>query len=285
MPRHQDRDFRRRPFVQRLAEQAPPGRRDHDGPGWGVSAPAVGTREQRLARLPSRQRFSLAANALVVLADVRRFEGEDDTFLQLLDGEEISRYHRFRFVDDRRLFLVAHGLLRSLLGHLTGRHPASLSFQAGPFGKPSLCALGEGPAVHFNLSHSFPRLLLAFHRTHHVGVDLERIRPLADPDALAGCHFHPAELAKLEDAAPAERAGLFYRFWTCKEAVLKAAGTGLSSPLRALDTSGCDGREAAAIRTAGGRSFWVKSLPVGQGFHSAIAAPAPLPNVDIHRLV
>jgi len=250
-----------------------------------VSAPSLRTREQLVARLPSRQRFSLAPNALVVLADVRRFEGEDDTFLQLLDSEEKSRYQRLRFVDDRQLFLVAHGLLRSLLGHLTGRHPASLSFEAGPFGKPSLCALEEGSAVHFSLSHSSPRLLLAFHRAHQVGVDLERIKPLADPDALARCHFHPAELAKLEDAAPAKRVGLFYRIWTCKEAVLKAAGTGLSSPLRELDTSGCDGREAAVIRTADGRSFWVKSLPVGQGFHSAIAASASLPNVDIHRVV
>ena len=250
-----------------------------------MSAPSVGTREQLVARLPSRQRFSRTPNALVVVADVRRFEGEDDTFLQLLDSEERSRYHRFRFVGDRQLFLVAHGLLRFLLGHLTGGHPASLSFEAGPFGKPGLCALEEGPAVHFNLSHSSPRLLLAFHRTHQVGVDLERMKPLADPDALARCYFHPAELAKLEDAAPAKRVGLFYRFWTCKEAVLKAAGTGLSSPLRELDTSGCDGREAAVIRTADGRSFWVKSLPVGQGFRAAIAAPASLPNVDIHRVV
>ena len=250
-----------------------------------MSAPSLRTREQLVARLPSRQRFSRAPNALVVLADVRRFEGEDDAFLQLLDNEERARYHRFRFVEDRQLFLVAHGLLRFLLGHLTGRDPASLSFESGPFGKPSLCALEEGPAVHFSLSHSSPRLLLAFDRTHPVGVDLERIKPLADLDALARCHFHPAELAKLEDAAPAKRVGLFYRFWTCKEAVLKAAGTGLSFPLRELDTSGCDGREAAVIRTAEGGSFWVKSLPAGRGFHSAIAAPASLPNVDSHRVV
>jgi phosphopantetheinyl transferase len=183
------------------------------------------------------------------------------------------------------VFLVAHGLLRSLLGHLTGRHPASLSFEAGLFGKPSLCALEEGPAVHFSLSRSSSRLVLAFHRTHQVGVDLERIKPLTDLDALARRHFHPAELVKLEDAAPTKRVGLFYRFWTCKEAVLKAAGTGLSSPLRELDTSGCDGRESAVTRTADGRSFWVKSLPVGRGFHSAIAAPAALPNIDFHRVV
>jgi 4'-phosphopantetheinyl transferase len=250
-----------------------------------LSAPCAGTRERLVAQLPSRQRFSLTPNALVVLADVRRFEGEDDTLLQLLDGEELSRYHRFKFVDDRQLFLVAHALLRSLLGHLTGRDPASLSFEAGPFGKPRLSALEEGPAVHFNLSHSFPRLLLAFDRTQQLGVDLEGMKPLADRDALARCHFHAAELAQLEAAAPTKRVELFYRFWTCKEAVLKAAGTGLSSPLRELDTSGCDGREAAVIRTTDGRSFWVKSLPVGQRFHAAIAAPASLPNVDIHRAV
>lgn len=245
----------------------------------------VATREQLVARLPSRERFSLTPDVLVVLADVRRFEGEDVAFLRLLDDEEMSRYHRLRFADDRLLFLVAHGLLRSVLGRLTGGHPASLSFETGRSGKPRLCAPEEGPAVHFNLSHSFPRLLLACHRAHQLGVDLERMKPLADPYALARCCFHPAELAHLEDASPTRRVELFYRFWTCKEAVLKAAGTGLSSPLRELDTSGCDGREAAAITTADGRSVWVKSLPAGQGFQAAIAAPSSLPNVDIHRVV
>jgi 4'-phosphopantetheinyl transferase len=244
-----------------------------------------GTRERLVARLPSRERFSLTPNVLVVLADVRRFEPEEAAFLRLLDDGETSRYHRLRFADDRQLFLVAHGLLRSVLGRLTGGHPASLSFETGPSGKPSLCAPEEEPAVHFNLSHSFPRLLLAFHRTHQLGVDLERMKPLADPDAVARCCFHTAELARLGDASPARRVELFYRFWTCKEAVLKAAGTGLSSPLRELDTSGCDGREAATIRTADGRSFWVRRLPMGRGFQAAIAAPASLPHVDIHRVV
>ncbi len=246
---------------------------------------SVGTRERLVARLPSRRGFCATPNALVVLADVRRFEGEDATYLRLLGDEELSRYHRLRFAEDRQLFLVAHGLLRSLLGHLTGRQPASLCFEAGPFGKPSLCASDEGPAVQFNLSHSFPCLLLAFHRTHQVGVDLERMKPLVDPDALARSYFHPAEIAQLEDAAPPERVGFFYRFWTRKEAVLKAEGTGLSSALREIDTSVCDATEAAVIRTADGRSFWVKSLPVGQGFEGAIASPAPLPDVDLHRVV
>jgi 4'-phosphopantetheinyl transferase len=242
-------------------------------------------REQLVARLPSRERFSEAPRAQVVLADVRRFEGEGDAFLQLLDSQETSRYRRFRFAEDRRLFLVTHGLLRFLLGHITGRHPASLSFEAGSFGKPSLHTPEEGPAVHFNVSHSFPRLLLAFHPLHQVGVDLERIKALADPDALARSHFHPAERAKLEVAEPAERLRLFYRFWTCKEAVVKAAGTGLSASLAELDASECDGAVAAVIRTADARPFWVKSLPVGRGFQSAIAASASMPDLDIHRVV
>ncbi len=242
-------------------------------------------REQLVARLPSLESFSEALRAQVVLADVRRFEGEGNAFLQLLDSQEMSRYQRFRFAEDRLLFLVTHGLLRSLLGHITGRDPASLSFEAGPFGKPSLRTPDAGPAVHFNLSHSVPRLLLAFHPLYQMGVDLERIKSLADPDALARCHFHPAELAKLEAARPAERLSLFYRFWTCKEAVVKAAGTGLSASLPELDASGCDSTEADVIRTADARPFWVKSLPVGRGFQSAIAASASMPDLDIHRVV
>lgn len=241
--------------------------------------------EQLVARLPSRERFSEAPRAQVVLADARRFEAEGNAFLQLLDRQEMSRYRRFRFAEDRQLFLVTHGLLRSLLGHITGRDPARLSFDAGPFGKPSLRTPEEGPAVQFSLSHSFPRLLMVFHPLHQVGVDLERVKSIADPDALARFHFHPAEIAKLEAAQPAERLRLFYRFWTCKEAVLKAAGTGLSASLCELDASGCGGAEAAVISTADAKPFWVKSLPVGWGFQSAIAASACIPDPDIHRLV
>lgn len=99
-------------------------------------------------------------------------------------------------------------------------------------------AKGRGPAIlgasnlYLSLSYSDTRVVAAL-SNGPIGVDAETVRPLTDLDALISETCHCSERAALNGLDPALRLRMFYKFWTGKEAYLKALGAGLSvSPER-----------------------------------------------------
>jgi 4'-phosphopantetheinyl transferase len=147
----------------------------------------------------------------------------------LLSADEMQRAGRFAFERDRRRFIVARGRLRQLLGERLGIRPEKVNFTYSPAGKPSL-APGYARDLRFNVSHCGGVAAYAFAEAREIGVDVEREREIEDAEAIAERCFSPAE----RDAC---RARGFLYCWTRKEAFVKALGSGLSSPLPALDVS------------------------------------------------
>ena len=92
-----------------------------------------------------------------------------------------------------------------------------------------LSAVGQagprGPTrrLHFNVTHTDGVAVLVAARCR-VGVDVERLRSLADVDGLVGRYFSAAESAAFRALPEHQRSVGFFRGWTCKEAVIKAAG-------------------------------------------------------------
>lgn len=162
---------------------------------------------------------------------------------ELLAADERDRVARFHFDHLRRRQEVATGLLRLVLGRLTGRPPDSLRFETGEYGKP---ALPGGPA--FNLSHSGDWWLLGVATEGRLGVDVEVHRPLPDLDSLARTTFRADEAAEvLGQGAGEERHRAFFRVWSRKEAFIKAVGLGLSYPLDRFRVAS-DDHAGAALR-------------------------------------
>ena len=64
-----------------------------------------------------------------------------------------------------------------------------------------------------------------------VGVDVELIHRVRDYQGLAERFFAPEEIRRLSTLQVQERELAFLRCWTRKEAILKAVGSGLSTPL------------------------------------------------------
>jgi len=121
-------------------------------------------------------------------------------------------------------------LPRLLAGYL-GWNEADLRFDRGVHGKPSLRAPAR---LEFNLSHSGGALLVAIGGAQPLGVDLEvrsRQRPGLE---LARRFFDPAEADALARLEPPRQQAAFLRLWSCKEAVVKALGHGLSFGLANL---------------------------------------------------
>jgi 4'-phosphopantetheinyl transferase len=145
-----------------------------------------------------------------------------------LSPDERARAARLAAGDVRRRFVASRAALRDILAAYVGASPAGLRFRYGPHGKPALAPPLEW--LHFNLAHSQDLAVVAVAR-RPVGVDVERVRPLADgPLALAARTFAPGEVAALRAAPQSQQLDEFFRYWTCKEAYVKARGAGLSLP-------------------------------------------------------
>jgi 4'-phosphopantetheinyl transferase len=147
----------------------------------------------------------------------------------VLGPEEQLRRDRFLCEQARGAYSRAHSLKRRVLSqYRPSRAPQDWTFVHGPAGKPEVA---EAFPHRFNLSHSGSCVALAVARCE-VGVDVERRRRLAAAPALAERIFHPREQAWLATQACFDDA--FFRMWTLKEALLKAAGIGFSQPPEAV---------------------------------------------------
>jgi 4'-phosphopantetheinyl transferase len=147
-----------------------------------------------------------------------------------LTSDERIRSAGFRFERDRQRFIVAHGVLRDLLGRYLQSQPGRIHYVYNAFGKPSLSP-EFGSRLTFNLSHSAGLALIAIAADSSVGIDLEYIRTQSDYAEVARRFFSAAEVDEL-NALPGDRyTEAFFSCWTKKEAYVKACGDGLALPL------------------------------------------------------
>jgi 4'-phosphopantetheinyl transferase len=165
---------------------------------------------------------------------------------------EAARAARFATPELARRYLKSHAALRAILGTVTN---ARLEFALQEKGKPYLPLT---PGVRFNLSRSHDRALIAVARDVDVGVDIERVRPMANYAAVADRFFPPLE------EAPADEAD-FFRRWTRIEALLKARGDGLYGVGAPVEGD-----------------WTIQEIDTGPGFAAAVAAAGAKLPVKIH---
>jgi len=144
----------------------------------------------------------------------------DELFCRLT-AEEKSRATCYKIAKAREQFVIGRGLLRGLLGNYLGVAPTAVPLAYLPSGKPVLDK--RHSALHFNVTHTDGIAVLVVGHTR-VGVDVERVRPMLDAEGLVGRFFSPREGAEFRSLPEQHRPAAFFRGWTCKEAVIKAAG-------------------------------------------------------------
>jgi 4'-phosphopantetheinyl transferase len=154
-----------------------------------------------------------------------------------LAEDELSRASRFVFERDRRHFVAARSILRSILSRYLQRPAASIVFSYTPEGKPRLHPEDADFPIRFNLSHSNGLAVCAVSRDREIGIDVEKIRSGFRGDAIAQRFFSSKEITELRSLPPEQRDEGFFLCWTRKEAYVKAQGAGLSIPLHTFDVS------------------------------------------------
>ncbi len=160
-------------------------------------------------------------------ADLCLSEPEIDRLRGMLTPDELVRADRFRITTAGRRFIAARAALRTILARATGVEPTDIEFSIGSHGKPFLDNCG----LNFNASDSGDFVAVAL-ATEDVGVDIECVRSLKRGASLARRVCTEHELGVLESTPEDQRDALLLRFWTCKEAALKAVGTGLPGGLK-----------------------------------------------------
>jgi 4'-phosphopantetheinyl transferase len=150
-----------------------------------------------------------------------------------LDAAELAQADRFHFDEDRSTYIAAHWLVRHALASVGGLLPADWRFIAEKHGKPGIDpALGR-PDLRFNLSHTRGFVACAVGFGNAMGIDVEALSRRPSDLDIAERFFSPSEVAILRGTAQDQKRYTFLRFWTLKEALIKATGDGLS---RGLDS-------------------------------------------------
>ena len=152
--------------------------------------------------------------------------------------------------EPRRRFMTSRILLRRLIAAYLGDEPQGVKFAYGTSGKPFLVRTPADLPLHFNLSHSRDRVLIAIARTP-VGIDLETPRRLGDFEGLAQRFFSPGEVRALARIPASQRLDAFFACWTRKEAYLKLIGRGISSGLKTVEVAFSRGLEPAVLASDG----------------------------------
>ena len=152
---------------------------------------------------------------------------EVDDLSRHLSDDEAARAGRFRRAKHRDRYTVGRGVLRVLLGRYLNTRYGDLRFTYNDRGKPEL----SGVDLRFNVAHSGGIALFAVTRAAAVGIDIEWVRPDIPDYNIAELALAPEELDALRSLEPTARREAFFRYWTCKEAYVKACGGGLSSTL------------------------------------------------------
>jgi 4'-phosphopantetheinyl transferase len=160
-----------------------------------------------------------------------------DLLAHHLSQDEEERANRFRFDKDRRLYVVGHSALRSVLSVYSKAEAGEIRFLSGKHGKPTLAPPLAESGLEFNLSHSGELALIAAARHKVVGVDVEHTKRNFDFEEIARRFFACTEVSALLGLPEPLRREAFFKCWTSKEAFLKAKGTGLSGKLDEVEIS------------------------------------------------
>jgi 4'-phosphopantetheinyl transferase len=153
------------------------------------------------------------------------------TFQHALSKAELDRASRFVQPEDAQRYVAAHGALRNLLSMHTGIAPRQLEFTKNEFGKPALAHPDCAANIHFNLSHSGRYIVIALSK-QPIGVDVELVKNDFNFRGLLPHYFSPTEAHSIIRSPSPVNA--FFRSWTCKEALGKGLGLGISENMQQL---------------------------------------------------
>lgn len=149
------------------------------------------------------------------------------SFKNVLSSDEMTRAEDFHFERDKNNFIITRAVLRFILSEYLKVNAEDVSFEYEEKGKPSVLSEINSLKINFNLSHSKGVALYAFALDVRLGVDVEYKRSLSSLNDMAKKTLTEREFEEYSLMPISKKAECFFKFWTHKEAFVKATGEGV----------------------------------------------------------
>lgn len=204
-------------------------------------------------------------------------------YWSVLDEAEQIQARKFKNFLLHKRYVEVHGRLRNLLAKTLNQLPEKIRIKKAEHGKPYLA---DHPDLTFNLSHSADRLMIAVGWNCQLGVDIEFCKQRMNLTGLVKKCLAEEEVVYWTQLPEDEKSLEFYRFWTRKEAFVKATGHGI-----ALGLNNCvinPKKPAEFLRvpdSCGKASDWhVLDMDLGAGICSALVTDKAFAEVRLMDL-
>jgi phosphopantetheinyl transferase len=174
---------------------------------------------------------------------------------------------------------TSDALVRQVLGRYLRVSASEARYARDANGRPVVCGSDD---LRISISHTDGAVLVAAGVLCRLGVDVEPVRDRG-LRRLAHHVLTGSELDELERHDSAHRNEVFLGYWTRKEALLKAAGTGLAVEpgLIELPPSRSSPHPIALPKRLGhAGEWWIVELDLG-GYAAALAVDVPAPRVNV----
>ncbi|MDR1057525.1 MAG: 4'-phosphopantetheinyl transferase superfamily protein [Coxiellaceae bacterium] len=191
-------------------------------------------------------------------------------FLKILNLQERERAAKFMVNNAASSFIIARGILRTLLAKYLNLQPQEIIFRQNQYGKLYL----ESSPLQFNLSHSHEIALFIFALNTPVGIDVEFMRVDYNFTDIAQRFFSKVESEKLFALPKDKQLQAFFNCWVRKEAVIKAQGVGMFKELDKFSVEVSSSKEGCVqllLDDDSDQNWTLESLNPGGNYSGAFA--------------
>ena len=156
-------------------------------------------------------------------------KAEDFKALSLQEKEKADKFFKR---EDRHMYKLSHLYLRKVLSHyFPSTKEEEWEFETNAYGRPEL-SLKHKINFYFNLSHTSSRAYIVCSNIPLCGIDVEEIKELDLSPELLNLVMNEEEQKEFFQSNEKEK--LFFKYWTLKEAHVKALGKGLSHEIKSI---------------------------------------------------
>jgi 4'-phosphopantetheinyl transferase len=207
---------------------------------------------------------------------------------EFLTPPERNRANRYYFKRDRDKFVISRVFLKFLLAEYLDIDIQKVIIETDKNKKPYL---PSHSSVFFNLSHARDYSIIALAHSS-IGIDIEFVDKNFDFKEILSTIFNQSEIDRVFNSK--RKHMTFFKFWTRKEAIVKATGKGIDDTLS--DIVVLDGARKIPEDILGSlKTIRVFSFELNEGYMASVAITGsttlkdrilfhPIPNV-IHLLL